>query len=93
MSVLMCKKRKQCKTNYVYLHTFVTQCVGKSRFTSPFAVTSLSVTWRVIQTVTTTDVDAVFTKGSFITYYIKKICFTKEMYMYLSKLAKQEAKC
>ena len=54
--------------NKEHLHTFVTNCVSISRFTSPFTVTGQFVTMRVIQTVTATVVDTVIAIGSILTY-------------------------
>ena len=52
------------------LLTFLAKCVGISRFTSHVTVSSLFVTRRAIQTVTTTVVNTVVTICSIITYYI-----------------------
>lgn len=52
--------------------TFTTENVVISRFTSFVTVTSLFITWRVIQTVTTTVVDTTITIGPDFTLYNRK---------------------
>ena len=46
--------------------TFLAQRIGISRFTTPFAVSSLFVTRRGIQTVTTAIVDAIIAIGAIV---------------------------
>lgn len=52
---------------YIYKYTCATGRVCVSRFTSPVTLTSRFVTWRVVQTVTTTVVVTIITIGPFIT--------------------------
>lgn len=52
-----------------FIFTFVTVDINISRVTAPVTVSSLFVTWKVIQTVTTTVADTVISKGPVITTY------------------------
>lgn len=52
-----------------FQYTFATIRVGISRVTSSITMTSLFVTWKVVQTMTTTVVHTVISIGPVITFY------------------------
>ena len=72
-----------CRSRKTQLHRSVAQRVNISRVTSSFTVSSLFVTRRAIQTVTTTVVNTVVTICPMLTLYINalQLFFLKEHYV------------
>lgn len=65
--------------------TFATVTVSKPRVATLITVTSLLVTWRVVQTVTTTVVCTIISIGTLITFYNRYFVSINTFFTYYIK--------